>query len=657
MSSGHVDATSWAGMWGRKFLGSLPALLLLTSLATIAHWFHPDIGLAEEIERRVAWGFYELRANRPQDDKPPFATVLTLRTQDVRDRFLVDDKPASETLDRLGGAWPVDRVKLATALAELAGDLSATAHRHQVLALDIDLAPLEAASASAAADASQRMVGAIDALRPKFAALIVTVLSRGTDVERGVRRQFLQLARCSTPLVRAQYPGLTRLYLASPRLEIDERGQVARFLGELKEQDALRLRNSGYFPPREFPSLGVLLKVAARPAHAHGAGLSADELALLESQCIAATRDEPRQRPLTTEEALDELAQARPADRLNPSDIYTHELIDWTGLSDSLVVSSPLELASDASSPPAQANGGPPATGGRIASFQADQAASAAALVLALEGESLSDKYLTPSNAQRRVSGAVLHAAVANSHKHEAGPLASLAIDVVAGLLFLGAWTGLDTRLREAEPGLRRRHTDAPIPPQERFAVALCTLVLVAILVVVCVCLWFGIVVGEMNAMLDAAPAFTKTVWIASLGTGFVAMLVLDGVWYGQPMNGIRAAIPWSLSLLERLYPLGVAAGVAAIALLASLDSLLTTASFRDVTLLLAGLLLHSYVEASHLHEGRHVRLRDSFRLALFAAQTRDLPHPTWRRIDAGLHCTLWIAVLAIAWVCLTSPD
>jgi hypothetical protein len=643
MSSKHVEAPAWASLWWESIWHSLPALAGLTLLTTIMHAFHPDFGLAHQLVQRAAWGLYDIRAaTRPdQAITDPFAVTLTMKPEDVWQAFVLKQQPAAETLNRLGYAWPIDRLRLARALKAL-GD-APLPRKDTVLALDVDVAPLEsggspscqAAASPQAEHEIEAMADAISALRHRFGTVIVVALPRDSCHERNVRREFFRQVNCTLG-TDGLVPGMAPLYLASARLELDDRGQVSDYLGELtRPHDAL---------PREFPSLGNLLRLAdANPKQA--------ALDVLESQCRAVTA--AGDDPALTEER---------SGWVDDAEGYQREMIDWDVIADGDIVQSPLQLQSDAAlfDPAA------------LAAFGSKR------IVIALDGGSLGDRHRTP--AFPSVNGAVLHAAVAASAKREANAGAAVLADVVAGLLFLSSWSILDMKLRGGTrpPRIdwtRNAHHDATparVPrPGARLRRGLLALLVFACCAAAVPCIAayrFDLDMHHLRVMAGVAPWFTGTLGTATVLAGVVAACLVDGLAFRQRDDGVAIRMPWSKSWLRLLFPLMATVFVASTCLLFSLDSLVHPRRhhFHDVSLVLAGLLLHSYMEVAHLHATEHARHHTASELWRYIAPSRlrvRLRHslqairtgPALSRMDAALHLLVWIVLVlsAILAACL----
>jgi hypothetical protein len=717
MPNGHVEAPAWAHLWRESIRHSLPMLVWLALATTIvAHVWKPDFGLGQWLIHRVAWSLYDIHAIQPAAGEP-FAVVATMRPEDVWEGFASLRRPAPETLSRLGDAWPLDRLRLAAALKRLAAELPP--RPDSVLALDFDVAPLESGGSSCTAGASPRqqgeaiaMVEALDALRARFGAVIAIALPRASCAERAVRRRFLTAARCSSPDVRNNYPDLAPLYLASSRLELDANGEVSTFLGN-------RTGGAGALPV-QFPSLGALLRLATESPGPPAPAIRD----VLESQCVAATQ--AGSSATLTEESIDwEVGSGN----------YQLELIDLGGIANGQIRRSALELApavaaaatwGDAAAPSGDApEGGPleadalgpgprqdPPTpwwqhpeGGATARAPAHidalslERPAARRIILAFGGAP-GDQHRTP--AFLSIEGALLHAAVAYSERPAPTlEVVAFGVDLLAGLLFLAAWAALDTRLRGAARPLRLswpallgphpwRRRALPVVVRRlqrcrrtlahgaaRAALFAAITASVAAAAVAFAAWRFALSTAQLKTVFGVAPWFAATLSCASLLSGAVVATLADGLAFGQRAHGVAAAMPWLRAALLRSYPVCAAFLVGSGALLFALDSLMNH-HFHDVTLVLLGLTMHSYLEIAHLHavhgqgavhagapppapspspaqtltptphpaphhtQRLRVRLAHSAHVIVHGARH---PRSALHRLDAILHATAWTAI------------
>jgi hypothetical protein len=690
MSGEKGGVPAWARLWWDSVVHSLPLVVGLALLTLAAHAWRPDFGLAHQLISKAAWGFYEIHMGKPPKDEAE-VVVMTMRPEDVRGRFTLADSGSFDAPPVLEEARPVDRKTLARALTQLAGELKP--HLESVLALDVDVTPRFAAAGCAATpsgegmDEMSPMADALAALRLKFRAVVVLALPRESCAERSLRRKFLLAAGCTS----RNHPSVSPLYIASARLEVDDYGQVSSYLGRRPGLDNAL--------PRRFPSLGTVLRLAST-----GGPMARETREVLESQCEAATGASA----LLVEERPRWNSEARK---------YVPDLIDWRAISDGRILQSPLEVRAEGENPTnvrdlissrrarallppavteARASAQDPAAavpapalpladisapeetlGPRPPRLDASRLAEAGAkaIILAFDGGPFVDQHPTP--AYGPVSGAMLHAIVAATDSKEVGPTESLAIDLVAGVLFVAVWSALDTRLRGEARGLSRIHVIRRrfawrVPTSmrdtratwarylQRAGLFLGVLLLVFLGTLGLIAKPFDLGIHDMTVIVTVSPHFAASLGIASVVTAFVVAITTDSLCFGQS----RQAMPWLASVARRVFPLVVVAFVTAIALLFGLDSLVSRArqGFHDPTLIIGGVLLHCYMELTHQHGKEHlakrparqgiaravprlrVRIRHSARVV-----HHDAPGLTTalHRLDAILHLTAWTVLTA----------
>ena len=660
-----IDATghqSWGCAWRHAVRHSLPALLMLVSLSTIVHSLHFDFGLAHQLMRQVAWGFHELGSL--QATAPTSGTqaprIVVFEIQPVFAQALESQQPRTvELMMRLGGDRPLDRGKVAAMLLALAKDLDQRTPkegRPRILALDFDLAPL--GNPDAAPDIvagrsgdtspgsgvclpgttaeltrtekkeSDEMIEALDALRGQFASVIAVALPRSSCRERITRREFLKSARCTGLAAGATPPADPKrgdLYIASARLANDARGGVSQYLG-FRDETRRESVEAGLIVPDEFPSLGTLARLAAdRSAE------NTDRRArILESQCLAATREDD---PLLIEEQIP-VSKAPAVNGVD--DWYVPTYIDWSTLSSGRATVAPLFM---------EAVKG--AGGNYVIDVESLLAFSAPVVMIAVDGGPNSDKHRTPVF-PGPISGAKIHAAITSPVKLvDAGLLRAFAADIVAGLVFLGIWAVLEQKLARGNfQGYRNPSGSRPRRRRTRMArrmLWLLWLIAAPWLLFHAVAHGFSISAEQLAEVAWVVKMLGLALVIICLGIPFVVAVAGDGWYFGQQGAGL-GRMPWLQAVSRRFLPLGVALFVAVLALAASFISLMRLAGghYYDVSLVMIGLLVHSYVEAAHRSGDEHpVTLRAALGVV------RRGPGPrTWRRwLDSSLCAAVWLLV------------
>lgn len=662
MSSDATGRQSWGCAWRHAVRHSLPALLMLVSLSTIVHSLHFEFGLAHQLMRQVAWGFYELGSLQAAAPTPrtPVPEIAVFEIQPVFAQTLESARPrTTELMMRLGGDRPLDRTKVAAMLLALAKDLDKRTpkdERRRILALDFDLAPLGGLNAipdSAAGqpadtgplsdvcvpgrtaeltdsekDESTKMVEALNALRGQFAAVIAVALPRASCRERIVRREFLKSAHCTGLAAGATQvadPKRGDLYIASARLANDAGGRVSQYLG-VRDESRHGSMVAGLIVPDEFPSLGTLARLAAD----RSAEKTDQRARILESQCLAATRQD---QPLLIEEQVP-VSKTPAANGID--DWYVLSYIDWSALSSGRATVAPLFM---------EAVKG--AEGHHVIDADSLLALSAPVIMIAVDGGPNSDKHRTPVS-PGAISGAKIHAAITSPVKLvDAGTLRSFAADVVAGLVFLGMWAALEQKLTRGSfhgyrnpSGSRSRRRRSRMA---RWMSWLLWLIAGPWLLFHAVAHGFSISAGQLAEVAWVVGMLGLALVLVCIGVPFVVAVTVDGWYFGQ-QGACLGRMPWLQAVSRRFLPLGVALFVAVLALAASFISLMRLAGghYYDVSLVMIGLLVHSYVEAAHRSGDEHsLTLCDA--LGVMRRGPRSQP---WRRwLDSSLCAAVWLLV------------
>ncbi|MDB5999400.1 MAG: hypothetical protein JWP52_1099, partial [Rhizobacter sp.] len=597
--------------------------------------------------------------------------------------FEVSQPMSPELRTRLGGNQPIDRVKVAQLLLTAAGSADVESPTHAksegdgkplgdvkvtakatVLALDFDMTPLGVANPdpspqpdtplnakpNAKADAKPdtcharqltstdeekeqiaQTVQALNALRRQFAAVIFVAFPRTSCREQLLRREFLVQAQCTGLAETAPPPGTDgggELYVASPTLLTDSSQSVSQYMHTL---DSHVEKETDQDWPATFPSIGNLTRLAleARQEQGKDLKLKPESRKVLEWQCRTASRAiEPRlveEEPVLLERHGHSI-EAR----------YTPAFIDWTALTEERVVTLPLELTNEpdpgsTTRPNASRKGE-----WRFSDPRALLDLNVSAVMVALDGGMNSDKHWTPAFIGP-IAGVAIHAAAAASAPlEEVGSWGAFAADAVAGLLFLFVWATLDLKVAG---GRVRGHVASAASMRwfrrKRFVVSVLPCALVAAAGWL---LFLGVAHGlsvSVSRFWDVALAIKDSeslvlvlATIAAflslcVGIPVMAAIAIHGWCLGQ-RRSLVADMPWLTRVLRLLLPLAVAVFIASLAVDVSFASLLSralTVGYFNVSLLLLGLLVHSYVEVTGVHAGHEEPA------AAHAATANHTPH------------------------------
>ena len=355
---------------------------------------------------------------------------------------LEEPDPDAATVRRLDGVRPLSRAAMAALLQQLAecirpgglcpSTMSDRAQRPQVLALDVDLAPLRPCTGPG--DAECRAVrDALDALRQQV-HVVVIALKRPEREANDLVAAFMRDSHCTRAAPSDSRKGL---YFASP------------LLFERSHQGPLR------FPAtfghgthaRWFPGLGTLTWMASQPKP-----LPREQVETLTSLCEAAYRSTP-----ALEHAIDGglLVSDAGADHA-----YTWRYLNWLAMEDERSLEfTPVGLPDSALGPDS----------GRCAPGLARQACldhfvdtlrkfglGAGTLLLSVDAGGTNDKFTSPGLRAAPVSGAMVHAVQALSVGRNLADARAwgIAADVALGALMMMALAAL--KLWALEP-LRHR--------------------------------------------------------------------------------------------------------------------------------------------------------------------------------------------------------
>ena len=506
------------------------------------------------------------------------------------------------------------------------------------------------------------MVKALDALRKRFDVVIVLTLSRPASNEREKRREFLQRARCTGACGSVGVPAngcesLGKLYVASALFHASPQNIISQYLNERKSEAAPRQRPGGVSPdvlPPYFPSLGRLLGVFL-PKHGAVAPVTASEKTTLESQCVFATQVGPGEVDgALTEEAVGGDVAESVGERLKKR--YHRAYIDWGATTDGRIDVRGLQLL-----PPAASAGA--AGSAAAASFALDPSTLPGTeslpgtewpnvILLTVNTGANSDRHVT-SSGNPVMPGGLIHAAVATSKliSLAEGWTAALA-DLCAGVAFLAIWFAWGLRLG-ALPGGQGAAGLAPGRAAQqpwRSLSGLAVALLVLAVVVGTVLLVLGVRPNVAGDIAQAAPHLGYGLIAMGFGLSASAVIWVDGVLFGQ--NGVPLAkMVWLSRSVRRTLPLAVSTLIALTTVAASLASLLWTAGghYFDVKVMLIGLLLHIYMEATH--DGAKEAAEpfwEARREELTLLRAGPAPDP-WRWLDIALRWFLWVVVLCRA--------
>lgn len=376
----------------------LPLLVLLVALTVVIHERHWIPGFDEYFARQVA----PLRSSEAAGDDllPGRRGVHVLEVSPVARTALLEqvDPVAGATIERLQGVRPIDRAKMALLLGSLAKRMDSV--RPEVIAIDIDLAPLEqgkpASQGTADCDHEHKVIDALNALRTK-SDVIVIALDRADPSQQRRRNEFMVNAGCASAAVPNAVEGVRTtcgrpmekpphdLYFASSRLFAKEREAPMKFPGR-------RTGPQTTDHPEVFPSLGTLIHVLsaqAKPRRSLATALCDQALHRVAT---------PAGNPALLEDAL-AVGQAGSRAAFAIDEHYDMRWFNWRLLDSPSIARSVLQ--------------GPDP--GSLMAAVGDDVFKARAVILSVDAGASHDKYDLPSASGDRVSGAMLHALQAQS--------------------------------------------------------------------------------------------------------------------------------------------------------------------------------------------------------------------------------------------------
>jgi len=352
-------------------------------------------------------------------------------------------------IERLGGVAPIRRIALADVLDELGRQLpTADAGKDQILAIDIDLAPLEAkATAEEEVDA---MLSALGQLR-QHAHVIAVVLPRspGTEGGRRERNEFLRRAGCTRLNPAASDTAHTHaLFFASPRLFHAKGSYPTKFPYQRDEGHDLvrRTANGDAALPPHFPSLGTLIhlqfthRFAHREAAAGAAEAGRDQEVSSARQSLT-TLCEQAFAPRSGDELLEDRMATGEAEAI--AQAYQQRRYSWRLLDDPSLQHTLIERV--------KPKGWAAELGPGVLSRPV--------LLLGIDGGTGYDKFGIAGISDESLSGAALHALQALSIEKRTYPpllekFAGMFVDAFLALMYWLAW---EKWLRGSLSSVRKR--------------------------------------------------------------------------------------------------------------------------------------------------------------------------------------------------------
>lgn len=444
----HVEpahkSSGVVAFWGQRVWGDTAHLLLLTMLVVVAH----AVGVLHDTE-----GYYRRHAataNAASElDQPTIARAASdvhrvqmlevsakLRTQWLERQVDAADR----AVQRLGGVRPIDRCEFAALLQDLADKRAAPTdvrNPAQIIAIDVDVTPLNAADETRCGDT---MATALRALRA--GAVVIAITTPREDVaEADVRNRFMSKT-CGT----GQGPGA--LHYASPAVFHERHGYPLDFLHSARAAPSwpwldrlLRFVHLAGNPPDDaaaeaapvFPSLGNLLALAAWPAGQD----KAQTQHALNSLCRLAGKSSSGHRALLESllggrSAVDCEVGGGAAGACAPQVLHSYNTAayNWRWLHPDRLLSTPITRRQP--------------FGCAEIDCVDKGVLTAAPLMISIDGGDQQDKFDVPQAAADPVSGAAMHALQALSidpdDDLELHSIWGLVIDLLVGLVFLAAW-------------------------------------------------------------------------------------------------------------------------------------------------------------------------------------------------------------------------
>lgn len=446
-SHGHGGAgtLAWLKHLGQHLVAELPfglgLVAFLTACTVLLHSF--PVALLQRMEHAFVSEVMPraLELNEPADgvqQRPRLGQDGEFRIQQIelsgefRALALEEPAPDAATIQRLDGVRPLSRkamAQLLTALAECLGSgdtcpstLPDRTTRPRVLALDLDLAPLQACS-GAAAEECDAVLEALNALR-RHVHVVLIALKRPGQEDNDLVARFVRDSGCTRD---DTTPTATRhgLYFASPLLF--ERSHQ----GPLKFP-ALRAHGE---PAHWFPSLGTVTWMASQaPADPQQDEAARERQRTLTRLCEAAHE---------STQALELALGGGAAHEGTPDHDYRWRYLNWLAMEDEQALAfTPVGL------PPADTH---PQAGHCLPGPQRQACLdsvndtlrkfglSAGTLLLSVDAGGRNDKFSSPGLRAEPVSGATVHAIQALSMGRDFADSRGrgIAADLVMGALMM----------------------------------------------------------------------------------------------------------------------------------------------------------------------------------------------------------------------------
>lgn len=450
--------------WWHHVFGHLPAIVWLTLLTAALHPLHLFERLDGVMMRWVVQGYLEQETSEVAL-AAAHQRIGVLEVSGAMRLGLLEQTGGSafdpDTVKRLEGIRPVNRGAMADLLERLALRLGQLPPEARVLAIDVDLAPLD--DSQDELELRQRVIDALAHLR-RHAQVVVIAMDRVTPPMRHARDEFMQRAQC-TRLARASVPTTSSstpphgLYFASSWLFQRAGGYPMRF-----PTDLLRGQPSVELPPK-FPTLGTLVHLLRKPVGAFDSSDDPDRMTL------TALCEHAWSSGAAGSAILGDRIEAVPNATRDLIAHYDTAWFNWTLQNSHLF--GPHQITSLNAIAPASNNEALPRAGEMALD---DDDLGTPLLVLSIRGAGTNDRFGGASTGVRSFSGAWLHSLQAASLAQPlvAANVSGALTDFGIGLLFVCLWAGV-------APWLQRLEMVAPRIGS--FAAAMIPLTIAALLV------------------------------------------------------------------------------------------------------------------------------------------------------------------------------